>query len=220
MPPLRLLSPFYLLLGLLLIAGGVFLQYRDTIFAKETGTAPILAAGVAVTIISLLCTMWMQWRSARTQHTLSALLSLRSDKEYLIAARKVSEHMPRETLPEDWAEYLLDRREVAWPPEGASSGEFRPTFQQSVDYVLNQYEFFAAATRAGTMDEELLRETIHGAVCGMVERFAPYVARERRKSARTWRNLIWLYLRFTDKRGGDLLPDVGPLPPIPRWPNI
>ena len=218
MPPLRLLSPFYLLLGLLLFAGGTLIVYSDKVFAKETGTAPILAAGVAVTIISLLCTMWMQWRSARTQHTLSALLSLRSDKEYLIAARKVSEHMPREVLPEDWAAHLPDRRVVTWPPKGASDGEFKPTFQQSVDYVLNQYEFFAAATRAGTMDEELLRETIQGVVCTMVERFAPYIARERHKSARTWRNLIWLYLRFTDRRGLDAMPDVGPLPPVPRWP--
>ena len=66
----------------------------------------VLAAGVAVTIISLLCTMWMQWRSARTQHTLGALLSLRSDKEYLIAARKVV-HI-HYTLKNDAGE-LLDK---------------------------------------------------------------------------------------------------------------
>ena len=148
------------------------------------------------------------------QHTISALQSLRTDREYITAGTIVKRRHPPtgKKISDDVLDELLN------PRIDADDNPEKPTFAESVDFILNQYEFLALAVRKGVMDEAMLRQTIRGSVCGLVESFAPYLQARRQQNAQIGENLIWLYLRFTDKRGFDL-PSIGPLdglsPPKP-----
>ena len=147
------------------------------------------------------------------QHTITALQSLRTDREYILAGTTLKKRFPKlgEKIPPEMVQELLN------PPAPSGDGDQVFSFPNSVNFIINQYEFMAVAVRMGVMDEDMLRETVRGSICGLVESFAPYILEVRKDRRENWENLIWLYLRFTEKRGLDL-PEIGPLR-RPGWPN-
>ena len=214
MPPF---SQYWLPYLLFAVAAGVLLwaslPYLSVEADAPKSNAPVLLGGVIVAFSSLIAATWTGWRSSRMQHTISALQSLRTDREYIIAGTIVKRrHAPTGAqISDDLLAELLNPR----PDPGAAPD--KPTFAESVDFILNQYEFLAVAVRNGVMDETMLRQTIRGSICGLVESFAPYLKARRQSNPQIGENLIWLYLRFTPKRSFDL-PDIGPLR-RPGWPN-
>ena len=166
---------------------------------------PALYAGGWVALWSLVAATWTSWQTARVQHTIAALQGLRTDREYLGAAKIVKRHLPQigRPIPEPVLNVLKS------PPRKAFGSTDFLTFPESVDFILNQYEFIALGARSGVMDEKFLAGTIRGLVCGLVVTLAPFIRHVRSDSPRVWENLIWLYLRFAADRPRDW-PDLGP----------
>ena len=192
MLPIRRYWFGYLIAGLLLL-GLVFLGLyllNSPTQQSDPARALVIYFGICVAYLSVVASVYIQLRTSRIQATLQALQTLRTDREYLINAALVKQHMP--------SKGELDEASVALfflkPP--APSKVDDPSFNDASSFVLNQYEFLAAATEMGVMDEELLRRTVRGAVVTLVEAYAPVIKRIRTKRPTVFDNLIWLYRRF------------------------
>lgn len=196
MPPFRSYFFAYLLFGVLFIVlavVGLELLRRGT-FAGQN-TALVIYAGAWVAVCSLLANTWSGWRTACTQMTLAALQTLRTDAEYLEAAAKVRAKLHAQPYPVN--DDILN--ELRFPPPPRESFE-NPDFATATFFVLNQYEFLAAGARQGVLDHGLLKETVEGAICGLLESIAPFVRETREHKPTTWRNLVWLYRKFRGRR--------------------
>lgn len=184
-------------------------------WASEGTNTVVLAAGAVVTLISLLTTLLMQWNTSRTQHALSALQTLRTDREYLIAATKLRTHQRLGAPLSREAKAALDADRPILPIPAARSGTppaFNPTFAEATDFVLNQYEFLAAGIREGAIDYNLLRATQRGAVLGLGLTFADYIRESRDGAPRLWENFVHLFYRFAENDAKYEAIDLGPRP--------
>lgn len=194
-------------MGLAGIAAGLFyvwqLVEREAAPEPIPPTAFILFAGVVVALISIVATNISQWRAMRVQQTFAALQTLRTDREYLINALKVEA-----VLGGTLGEPLSPEKVNLFLYEPPSADVQHPSFSQAARFLLNQYEFIAAATRQGLMDEEMLRNTTRSGFCSLVRTFSPVIAARRRNHPDSLANLIWLYRRMS---GDDRLP-LGPRP--------
>lgn len=66
----------------------------------------------------------------------------------------------------------------------AGSGDARErAYAASVDYLLNQYEFIAAAVWIGDIDERLVFRSEHSRMAVLVDRYRDYMKRERDEHA-------------------------------------
>ncbi len=210
MPPLRQFWLPYAVFGLAAILLGFVGLWMFVLRDPEVPLpphVPAIYAGGWIALLSLVATTWTSWRTSRLQHTITALQALRTDREYLEAAKAIKRRLPRlgETAPEDVLNELRN------PPRRQMGSPDFLGFASSVDFVMNQYEFMAAGVRLGVMDKALLRETIRGVLTGLVITLAPFIAEVRTRKPQTWRNLIWLYDRFRTPDDG-ARPELGPLP--------
>ena len=213
MPPLRRYWPLYSTIGILITLG--FWLYHHLDIPNAQGNVQVLAGGVVMAFVSLIATMGSQWHAARTQHTLNALLALRTDREYLIAANKLRGHQRLGEPLNDAARAALEAERIIKPAtekRGDPAPTFNPTFAEAVDFVLNQNEFLAAGVREGAMDMRLLEATQRGVVLGLGKTFQDYIRDVRAKSPRTWENLVLLHHRFAARDPVHKSTDLGALP--------
>jgi hypothetical protein len=203
MPPLARYWFAYLLV---LVALGTLAALGWFLFLNagslhQNPTALFIYGGVWVAVLSFTASTWSQWKTASIQHAMGSLQALRTDKEYLINSGMVTARTAVGTpLSETEVETLLAERVEPYEVS-------KPNFGQAAVFVLNQYEFIAAAAMAGAMDRHLLRQTIRGVVIRLVTVFAPLIRRLRAENPSTFRNLVLLYRAFAPRRGR---PDLGP----------
>lgn len=204
MPPFRRFWPYYTLIVIIALGLGLAFYHAFRVAQSDQCAAFILASGVVVAFVSILATSLSTWRSSRIQQTFSAVQTLRTDREYLINALRV-EAQKGVTLGKPLTPELITEFKT-----GAKSSDVdKPSFGQASRFVLNQYEFIAAAARLGQLDEEMLRNSIRAAFGTLVQTFAPVIRERRLRHPETMSNLVWLYQRFYPDRGTDLGP-----PPI------
>ena len=195
-PPLHRFWPSYLVTIAIFIALtclGIKL-FCDA--CAPEGAVYVLYSGVWVAYVSILSSSWSQWRSSSVQQAMSALQALRTDREYLINAAVVKKEFP--TLSDPKPMNKSQKKRFLNPPKDEISTVDKPSFADASGFVLNQYEFLAAAARQGAVDEELLKETITGVLRGIVVTYSPAIAQLRQKNASTFQNLVWLYREFSD----------------------
>ncbi|MEM8791760.1 MAG: DUF4760 domain-containing protein [Pseudomonadota bacterium] len=142
----------------------------------------------------------------RTQDTLSTLQSLRTNPDYLRSAAVLKEAIGPLGTP--IGSVLQEEMRNEQPTRVDSTN---PDFNYAAHFVLNQYEFIAAATRLGSMDKALLRETIRSILIGLAGSFQDVIHEIRQKDPSTWENFVWLYAELRDGKG----PDPGLLDPGP-----
>ncbi|MEM6312099.1 MAG: hypothetical protein AAF754_18890 [Pseudomonadota bacterium] len=201
MPPIRRFWPYYLglaaiVLGLIWVGQLVFIAEP-----KPQQTAYVLAAGVVVALISIVATSVSSWRSMRVQQTFTALQTLRTDREYLINALRV-EAEPGLVFGVP----LNSALQTKFRDEKPSKNVDNPSFGQAARFLLNQYEFIAAAARLGQLDEEMLRNTIKSGFGSLVKTFAPVIAVRREGHPDSMANIVWLYRRLYQDHALDLGP--------------
>jgi hypothetical protein len=208
MPPLARYWLVYVLI-LLAIAVLAVLGFYVFLLADDLARAPhvpLIYGGVWVGVLSLIGSAWSQWKTATIQHAMTSLQALRTDKEYLINSGIVTARVASGAplSDEEVTAVLADRLQ----PYRVSD----PNFGQAALFVLNQYEFIAAAAMAGSMDKHLLEQTIRGVVIRIVTVFQPLIVQIRRESPAAFTNLVRLYRHFTRKGAGPAL-DLGPAAP-------
>lgn len=166
----------------------------------------------ALTTIFTVCFSINQGQvSARTQFTLQALQALRNDREYIAAAMRITRHIQiGRPIDEATVERLEAARRTPDPDEPYDPAN--PPLHHAVSFVLNQYEFMAAAVWLREMDKTLLEQTVRGVVIGLVRTFAPLIAFRRQTTPETWQNLVWLYDAFTEGMAAHERPELGPPP--------
>lgn len=221
MPPFKRYWGLYAVLLVILTGGLLFADYID--IRSQQPNVKVLAAGVVMGVISLVATVWSQSIAARTQHTLSALQTLRTDREYLIAANMLRGHQRLgEPLSDEALAALTATRKIKPIPEKRSEipPTFNPTFAEAVDFVLNQNEFLAAGIEEGAMDYRLLEATQRGVVLGLGTTFAPYIRATRDPltgNPRTWENFVCLFHRMARNSASHARIDLGAVPEKMLW---
>ena len=209
-PPLHRFWPSYLVtiitfIALFCLGHKIFTAKPDSdpalpIDYVSDPTVLIVYVGVWIAFISILSSSWSHWRSSSVQHAMSALQTLRTDREYLINAFVLKVELP------DFGQPLNDEMYQRFLDTSEPSSIDQPSFSDASRFVLNQYEFLAAAARQGAVDQELLKETIKSVLSGLVHTYQPAIIVLRKKNKNTYRNLIWLYRKQT----GDSALDLGP----------
>ena len=86
MPPLSRYWFSYLLACLAIAALGGLGAFLLTARATLEPPVYVFFVGVLVATLSIFATLWSQWKTSKVQHTLAALQTLRTDREYLIHA--------------------------------------------------------------------------------------------------------------------------------------
>ena len=157
---------------------------------------------MVVAFVSIVASYLSQWRSLRSQHTFQALQTLRTDREYLINALKVEA-----TLKDLGRE--MTATEISWfhNPVPQTSVD-KPSFSQASRFLLNQYEFMAAACRQGMLDETMLALTTKSVLCGLVRSYRPIIEQRRAHHPESLANLVWLYRRLSKDRKLELGPAI------------
>lgn len=178
-----------------------------TTSADQSPNAIVLFSGVVIAFGSIIASSLSQWRNLRIQQTFLALQTLRTDREYLINALKVEESITALGLE------LTDAEIARFHAPASESSVDNPSFSQASRFLLNQYEFIAAACRRGLMDEKLLRETVKNGFCNVVRTYRPLIKERRDGRPESLANLVWLYRRFEDGSPIDLGPAVPRLSP-------
>lgn len=208
MPPFRQFWLVYFLFAVVflsLLIGGWFLASSEapaeSQIAQSKERLLVLFGGVVVAAVAILANAWSQWRSNAVAHAMSALQTLRTDREYLINA-----YVVRQGVGGTVGKPLSREALQAFDNTQANSCIAEPSFRDASLFVLNQYEFLAAAIRSGAADYHLVRSTMRGPIISLVDTYAPAIRTLRAHNPRSMENLLWLYRRMRDMppydRGG------------------
>ncbi|MFT6024025.1 MAG: hypothetical protein ACI9PY_002148 [Ascidiaceihabitans sp.] len=194
MPPLWRYWPVYILVMTVVFGLGwtYVAEIRDAVPSDKPNTGPILFAGVAVAALAIISNTWSQWQTSRISHALQGLQTLRTDREYLINASVV-----RQTVAEcdqnAWGTALRGPLSDAFRKLDGPSSVDSPSFRDASLFLLNQYEFLAAATRSGAIDLVLMRRTLAGPIGMLLSTFAEEIVEIRKDAPRAFVDLIWLH---------------------------
>ena len=153
----------------------------------------VLLGGVFVAAAAIAANAWSQWRTSSVAHALEAIQTLRTDERYLANVLVVKENVKFGTP-------LTETKAADFRKLGTLSTIDKPSFRDASIFVLNQYEFVAAAARSGAVDLHLLDQTVGGTVVDLVKTYAEEIKEFRKKNKRTFENLIWLECKFRDIR--------------------
>lgn len=142
-------------------------------------TAPVLFAGVAVAALAIIANTWSQWQTSRISHTLQGLQTLRTDREYLINMAFVRDAIAKSTQTKATGLLGPDLKQQFLNKNNVSANVDKPTFRDASLFVLNQYEFLAAATRSGAIDLVLMQRTLRGPIAALLTTYAEVIVEMR-----------------------------------------
>jgi hypothetical protein len=208
MPPIWRYWPVYLVV-ISIVAGLVWTGFTFIDLGPDAlpSTAPVLFAGVAVAALAIIANTWSQWQTSRISHALQGLQTLRTDREYLVNISVARDAIARSTqttvgepLGPDLVKQFLDKDNVSGDVD-------KPTFRDASLFVLNQYEFLAAATRSGAIDLVLMQRTLRGPIGTLLTTYAEVIVTMRKENTRAFVNLIWLHRVMS----GSNKPYLGPI---------
>lgn len=128
------------------------------------------------TVVSVLVAAYTFWRSAennrnqsRKQHTVTILLESRLSTEFREVNwnRKKIYRPGEDILYNDWqAGYT---RVPLHPGQTPEKTEERYIAAEALLFLLNYYEFLVLGIKTGDLDEELLKGTMRGLMCSLVD---------------------------------------------------
>lgn len=187
---LRLKRPGFVLGLLLSIVWLVFFAFcwwqanlppKDALQKFQSQQWVLLVAALAATS-GWIVTSWMGVRNSVKQHTINTLLQSRLSIEYMKHASTLGRHyksFSEQSGQQDTAQRATDGLD-----------------EESLQYVLNYFEFIAIGIRAGDLHEGLLRGSLRSIVCRNVEMSKDWIDDCRAKSPRLYENLGWLQNRW------------------------
>ncbi len=170
----------------------------------------VIFFGTLAAFITFLYTSYHHDRAERAANGLAALQTLRTDKDYLSRAKQVRDMLGGDFSRPAGAE-LISYLCSGAPTQDPQLKDMRD-FVEAVDFMLNQYEFIAAAARLGAIDTELLRQTIRSTTLNLSTAFEAYIQYERRKHPRIWANMAWMASEFDPVNWPMYRGRLGPIP--------
>lgn len=122
-------------------------------------------------------------RNSVKQHTITALLQSRLSAEYMSHARNVSTHYMEYARKQENGEDL-----DCSPTDGVDI--------QSLQYILNYFEFIAIGVRHGDLHEGMLKTSLQTIIQQNVTMSREWILRCRKENNRLYLNLAWLHARW------------------------
>ena len=146
-------------------------------------------------------------RQSRKQHTITILLESRLSEEFrnMNEQRKSVFKPGSDIIHSDWKN-AKDRKK-RYPHSDLEEVEDRYKTADALMFMLNYYEFLALGIRTGDLDEDLLRGTMRGLMCSMVDDARDVIFHLQKESPSIYEHLRLLYERWRDpnrKRDGVL----------------
>lgn len=127
-------------------------------------------------------------RAQRKQHTINILFQSRMSEYFQDTNRR-----RKEIFPTDQDIFLED-----WKEKRALGGKFAEG-ADALQQMLNYYEFIAVGINQKDLDEELLRQSLRGIMCNLVDDARFMIAELRAGDEKTLTHLAELYERWRDK---------------------
>lgn len=159
----------------------------------------IALAGVGFAIFAFAYNASERLNQSRKQHTIKLLFDTRLSAEFRSHLEKRRDHFElfQDIDPETYKSYLAARRSTELSEEDAES---RRKSAEALRSLLNYYEFVAFGVRTNDLDEELLKGTIRGIMCNLVQDSRLVIADQQRSSATNYEHVAWLYDRWREDR--------------------
>ena len=127
--------------------------------------------------------------SQRKQHTINILFQSRLSEYF-----QKTNSLRKEIFPTDHDIYLDD-----WKAARAQEGKSREG-AEALQQLLNYYEFLAVGIAQGDLDKDLLRQSIRGIMCNLVDDARFMIAELRRNDRKTLEFLVALYDDWRDEK--------------------
>lgn len=141
------------------------------------------ALGVYFAVVGWIINAIVTMRNSVKQHTINTLLQTRLSATYMERATAVR--------------VILDGYSpLNRVPVGLVNFDFSTS--ANIDYILNYIEFMAVGIIHGDLHEQVLRDSMRGIVLRFVGTTHDYIDDLRIEAPRTFKNLLWLYERWSD----------------------
>lgn len=161
--------------------------------------------GMCGTVFSVLVAAYSFWSSAennrsqaRKQHTVTILLESRLSTEF----RKVNWNRKTIYRPDEDILYYDWRagydRILMHPGQTKEKTDERYVAAEALLFLLNYYEFLALGIKTGDLDEELLKGTMRGLMCSLVDDARDVIFHLRVGRPKVYKNLFELHEAWRD----------------------
>lgn len=191
--------------------------------SETQGALPALATmlSVLVAIVAFVVNAWVSTRQQRKQHTVNTLLQSRLSPEFRLHKERREEHFPeyRPISFKDWKA----ARDVKKAQAGKAATPHEAAM--AVTELLNFYEFLALGVRLSDFDEPMLKKSVRGIMCNLVDDCRYLIGGIRVRSPLAYENLCWLYDQWRRPDAIDIngKPNERPIPTEPgngdEWPD-
>ncbi|WP_317057626.1 DUF4760 domain-containing protein [Roseovarius rhodophyticola] len=180
-----------------------------------------IAASTLTAILGLGFAIWTYIQTTRKtqqdrrkQHTITILLETRLSETYsqLNKTRKQVYPPGKDINPEQfYTDYVSEYSSTS---TDAPSMDCRRSAAEALSVILNYYEFLAVGLADGDLDEAMLKKTIRGVMCRLVDDARYLIAAEQKTNLKTFEHLIDLYASWRDPnaKDRDCTPNERPVP--------
>lgn len=156
-------------------------------------------SGVLIALLTFLFSSWLSRNAQRKQHTITILLETRLSQEFRTINRaRMIAYPSGNTICKDGvavdrkANYQIDPSKFC-----------RRSGADALGSMLNYYEFLAVGLAKKDLDQGMLKETIRGIMCRLVDDARFVIAHQRNQNSKTFRHLIPLYEKWRDNCATD-----------------
>ena len=157
---------------------------------REDLTAFVALITTVPTAASLIVAIYAIWHNAtssriqsRKQHTITILFQTRLSSEIQ------NIHEQRRKLFPEFRDITYER----WNAARRSPVQAERNAADAVTRLLNYFEFIAVGIRENDLDHDMLKSTIRGQMCNLVDDARDVIAHLRDISPRTYQHLVELY---------------------------
>jgi Domain of unknown function (DUF4760) len=183
----------------------------------DLGGFLVALLGVVAAIATFLLSAQANRHAQRRQHTFTMLLETRLSSEFRETMQRRRAVFPEymDLTFEDWDQA---RRADARHGTEAHRAEARHMNEGAWALIslLNYYEFLALGIESGDLDEPMLRRSVRGIMCSLVDDARHVIAQLRRNDPKTYANLAMLYDRWRVEGARDIdgKPNERPIPSL------
>lgn len=195
----------------LLLTKAVWYSFVPVSGAEAITTQEVDMIGYSVAVLLAVLGWFVQHQLTlqhnKTNHSLNVLLQMRVSEEFQQQTRLANEYYPSRNgtvIPEaDVKEYHSSGTDFTQNKGEKNESNAKLKSISAHSYLLNYYEFLAFGICSGTLDEELLYQTLGGVLIGHVNRARNVVNFARKASLKTFVNLVELDERWQERRQFD-----------------
>lgn len=168
----------------------------STRYQTFSGVAATIVAmvGVVSAIATFILNARAQRRAQRKQHTISILLEMRLSERFATLHSQRSTVFPeyQDVLFEDW-----NAARIAKPRDDSTAAIKTESSlnagAHALTSLLNYYEFLAVGIIQKDLDPDLLKNTLRGIMCNLVDDSRLLIAAMRARNPKTYEHLVQLY---------------------------